>query len=345
LSEKSESPINNESQIYAYLDSRLDSITKKQENFESKIEEILNKQNIEITGEIKRIEQNISGKTSLGSQDISNSKFEIEKIEKAVNEWTKNIEDQLNVFFLIFNKKKSLKSALNKKVDNSDFERIENKLEEEIERREIGHTKTMEIAARAEEMCNRIADDFLSRIKEIENIAKTNKNDDKISDLLAKQRVDFEILQKSLHSKVSGAIEDMQSEIQKSIKKSRPGTSKKEPELAESFGAKLEKATEGEQKPISPYKKAREEQKSIDENNENDDSMRLYKNYLKKRAQISEEIPLDLKVSVKEKGKTLPKKTRSTSKPRKEQSGNARKTMKPGKSKKTLKKEKTTVFS
>ena len=85
-----------ESQIYAYLDSRLDSYTKKGEAFEGRIEDLIIKQNAEITAELRRLEQDISKKDGQ-SQDTAQVKSEIEQIEKAVNDWTKNVEDQLNV--------------------------------------------------------------------------------------------------------------------------------------------------------------------------------------------------------------------------------------------------------
>ena len=77
----------NEASIQTYIEKRLESIIKRTEEFETRIEVKLARQNDEITNKIF----NANKLNSIPSADI-------QKIETAINEWTKGIEEQLNVF-------------------------------------------------------------------------------------------------------------------------------------------------------------------------------------------------------------------------------------------------------
>lgn len=201
----------------------------------------------------------------------------------------------------------------------------------------MGDTKTMEIAARAEELCSRLGDELLTRIKESEVQPKTGGEGGKVEETLAKQRVDFEVLQKSIKTKLTAAIEDMQTSVARALRAVPSATittgpsivsASNQPEnerLAESFGARLEKATEerkgGESLQMSPFAKARMEAKdeTPGENEASDDSMILYRNYLKKRAeQASQDPKPTTKATKTKKARGTSRKSRSTSRTPKE---------------------------
>ena len=85
-----------EKQLHIYMDSRLESVTKRQAVFEKRIEELVERQGTDIAGEITKLEQNVAG---LKEEDSATGRVraDIEKIEKAVNDWTKIVEEQVNV--------------------------------------------------------------------------------------------------------------------------------------------------------------------------------------------------------------------------------------------------------
>ena len=227
-------------------------------------------------------------------------------------------------------------------MEAGELDRVKNMIEEEAEKREFGDTKTMEIAAKAEELCSRLGDELLSRLKDVESQMRsrvTGTSDNRMDELLAKQKIDFEILQKTIKGKLSTAIEEMQGTLSRALRGANKADASREfhksvptveekvytPNLAESFGTRLERET-SEEKPgdtMSPFRKAREdikEGRTPEEGDNSDDSMILYRNYLKKRAQetgqTEEERPSKTeKMETKKMHAT--KKARSTSKPKK----------------------------
>ena len=76
-----------EIQLQKYVDRRLESIIRKNEEFEMRIEMQIAKHNTKIADE-----PNSKGETA-----AINPTMDIHRIEEAINEWTKSIEDQLNV--------------------------------------------------------------------------------------------------------------------------------------------------------------------------------------------------------------------------------------------------------
>lgn len=99
MNEKKQFHLENEKEIIGYVDKRLDEMEEKNQTYVKRIEEIMERQGTDIASEMANIEKNIkTSKIGEESEIIASSmRNEVEKIEKAVNEWIKNIEEHLNV--------------------------------------------------------------------------------------------------------------------------------------------------------------------------------------------------------------------------------------------------------
>ena len=77
--------------VQDYLDRKLESMLRKNEEFETRIELQMARQSDEITEKLRKVGQEIPRRET---------QTDIQRIEVAINEWTKSIEDQLNVLML-----------------------------------------------------------------------------------------------------------------------------------------------------------------------------------------------------------------------------------------------------
>ena len=112
------------------------------------------------------------------------------------------------------------------------------------------------------EICNKLREEIELKFSKLEQASRWNM-EDKTTELKRIQKEEFEYLKNASKSNVAGIFENMQTTLEDSIKK------KSREYDEESFG-----------KQSSPFKKAREAQREEDPS---EDSITLYKNYLKKR--------------------------------------------------------------
>lgn len=96
--EKKQFHSENERDIVAYVDRRLEQIEENQLTNSKKIENLIERQGADVAAEMIKIEKDMKA-VKLGKEGelTINMREEVEKIEKAVNDWIKNVEAQLNV--------------------------------------------------------------------------------------------------------------------------------------------------------------------------------------------------------------------------------------------------------
>jgi len=157
---------------------------------------------------------------------------------------------------------------LEKKVDPEEIELVYKKLAEEIEKREAGDSKAIKIAISVEEICAGLREEVEARFKELQQLILRSKEKDSALESTLKQDT---------------------------TKKQFQFDSLKRLRMDEEEHARK---TYGTMKETSPFKQIREAQKQ-------DDSIEVYKDYLKRR---SAKEPLSEKIVNPPKShKTLPK--------------------------------------
>ena len=278
-----------------YVDKKFDSVMAK-----------INRVEILVSTQTEEMSELKKSRTSKQGMEIQSSN-DIQKIEAAINEWTKNIENQLNIF----------KDALDSKID---FKQLSNKLAEESQQRKSADMNSMKILNDIEKKFTELRKEI--KIKFDETLKRNNNIEDK-NTKFNKPNLKFDKVQNEdlkfyeIIKEDEKFNEDQEEDI--NMKKTNQRYNKiqnkdlvieepKKPIINSNYKSLTKKGNYEELQSTIKNDSPESDEENILCNNEklkelnsskkiendsdpNDDSMELYQNYLKKRAMKIQDEP------------------------------------------------------